>query len=96
MHCIAPASICFAGQAVRTMAELPSLVIVVLTHVCETLHLFPVGWDLRKSPGHYLDLRAAILGLVLSPAGYLLAFATDDPWLKEKWAMRPRHAKRSP
>jgi hypothetical protein len=23
VHCTAPASICFAGQAVRTMAELP-------------------------------------------------------------------------
>ena len=40
------------------------LLIVVLTHVCERFHLFPVmGWGLKHSPGHYLDLSAAILGL---------------------------------
>lgn len=51
-------------------------IIVVLTHVCETFHLFPVmGWGLKHSPGHYLDLSAAILGLVFFPAGYFLAFA---------------------
>ena len=50
------------------------LVIVVLTHICEALHLFPVmGWGLRNSPGHYLDLGAAILGVVFFPAGYFLA-----------------------
>jgi hypothetical protein len=50
------------------------LVIVVLTHVCEALHLFPVmGWGLRKSPGHYLDLSTAILGLTFLPMGYFLA-----------------------
>ncbi len=50
------------------------LVIVVLTHVCERLHLFPVmGWGLRNSLGHYLDLSAAILGLAFVPAGYFLA-----------------------
>ena len=61
------------------------LVIVVLTHVCETFHLFPaMGWGLKHSPGHYLDLDAAALGLAFLPAGYFLAFATDDPSLKEK------------
>ena len=61
------------------------LVIVVLTHVCEAFHLFPVmGWGLKDSPGHYLDLGAAALGLALLPAGYFLAFATDAPRLKEK------------
>jgi hypothetical protein len=51
------------------------LVIVVLTHVCEKLHLFPVmGWGLRNSPGHYLDLSAAILGLAFFPAGFFLSF----------------------
>jgi len=49
------------------------LIIVVLTHVCEAFHLFPaMGWGLRQSPGHYLDLSAAILGLSLFPAGYFL------------------------
>ncbi len=60
------------------------LIIVVLTHVCETFHLFPLmGWGLKHSPGHYLDLSAAILGLA-SFLRYFLAFATDDPRLKEK------------
>ena len=50
------------------------LVIVVLTHVCEAFHLFPaMGWGLKHSPGHYLDLSAAILGLAFFPAGYFLA-----------------------
>jgi succinate dehydrogenase/fumarate reductase cytochrome b subunit len=52
------------------------LVIVVLTHVCEALRLFPVmGWGLKRSPGHYLDLSAAIVGLAVFPAGYFLALA---------------------
>ena len=50
------------------------LVIVVLTHVCETFHLFPaMGWGLKHSPGHYLDLSAAILGLTFLPMGFFLA-----------------------
>jgi hypothetical protein len=50
------------------------LVIVVLTHVCETFHLFPaMGWGLKHSPGHYLDLGAAALGLTFLPMGYFLA-----------------------
>jgi hypothetical protein len=61
------------------------LIIVVLTHVCETFRLFPVmGWGLKHSQGHYLDLSAAILSLVFFPAGYFLAFATDDLRLKGK------------
>jgi hypothetical protein len=39
------------------------LVMVVLTHVAEWLHIFPgMGWGLPDSPGHYLDLVSAILG----------------------------------
>jgi hypothetical protein len=52
------------------------LIIVVLTHVCEAFHLFPaMGWGLKDSPGHYLDLCAAILGLAFFPIGYFLALA---------------------
>jgi succinate dehydrogenase/fumarate reductase cytochrome b subunit len=48
------------------------LVIVVLTHFCEGLHLFPwMGWGDEHSPGHYLDLGSAVLGLTLFPVGYL-------------------------
>lgn len=49
------------------------LVIVASTHVCEALHLFPwMHWGLDASPGHYLDLSGALLGLTLFPIGYLL------------------------
>ena len=42
------------------------LVVVVLTHVAERWHLFPeMGWGLPNSPGHYLDLASAILGVAL-------------------------------
>jgi hypothetical protein len=50
-----------------------AFVVVVLTHVCEALHLFPwMHWGLEHSAGHYLDLWSAILGLTLVPFGYLL------------------------
>ncbi len=40
------------------------LVVVVLTHFCEALHLFPwMHWGLEHSAGHYLDLGSAVLGL---------------------------------
>jgi len=48
------------------------LITVVLTHVAETLHLFPgMGWGLPNSPGHYLDLVSAILGCTLVLLGFL-------------------------
>jgi len=49
------------------------LVLVVLTHVCEALHLLPgMHWGLEHSAGHDLDLAAAVLGITLFPVGYLL------------------------
>jgi len=49
------------------------LVVVVLTHVCEALHLFPwMHWGEPHSVGHYLDLGSAVLGLTLAPIGYLV------------------------
>ena len=49
------------------------LVVVVLAHVCEALHLFRgMHWGLEHSAGHYLDLTAALLGVALFPVGYLL------------------------
>ena len=49
------------------------LVIVVLTHVFEALHLFPeMHWGLEHSIGHYLDFWSAVLGLTLFPLGFLL------------------------
>jgi hypothetical protein len=49
------------------------LVLVVLTHVSEALHLFPwMHWGLEHSVGHFVDLWSAVLGLSLFPIGYLL------------------------
>lgn len=49
------------------------LVVVVLNHVAEALHLFPwMYWGREHSVGHYLDLSSAILGITLFPVGYLL------------------------
>ena len=50
-----------------------AIALVVLTHICESLHLFPaMGWGLEHSTGHYLDLISAALGFLLFPMGYLL------------------------
>ena len=47
--------------------------VVVVTHVCEALHLLPsMYWGQPQSVGHYLDLSSAVLGLTLFPIGYLL------------------------
>jgi succinate dehydrogenase/fumarate reductase cytochrome b subunit len=49
------------------------LLVVVLTHLCEGLHLIPsMYWGQPRSLGHYLDLSGAVLGLTLFPVGYLL------------------------
>jgi len=63
-------------QLVRASA----LVVIVLTHVCESLHLFPgMHWGLEHSVGHYLDLASAILGFTLFPTGYLLQALRNRP-----------------
>ncbi len=50
------------------------LVVVVLTHLAESLRLLPwMGWGQPHSPGHYLDLASALLGGLLFPVGYLAA-----------------------
>ncbi len=65
----------FRGKTVWSLLQLLGagcLVLVVLTHVSETLHLFPwMHWGLEDSGGHYLDLWSAILGLTFFPVGYL-------------------------
>ena len=51
---------------------LACLMIVVLTHIAETFHLFPMmGWGQPTSAGHYVDLVSAILGCILLPLGFL-------------------------
>ena len=48
------------------------LVIVILTHIAEALHLFPfMDWGEQHSPGHYVDLTSAVLAVTLLPLGYL-------------------------
>jgi succinate dehydrogenase/fumarate reductase cytochrome b subunit len=48
------------------------LVVVVLTHICEALDLLPwMRWGHEQSPGHYLDLVSAVLGLTLLLIGFL-------------------------
>ena len=49
------------------------LLIVVLAHFAETYHLLPaMGWGLPSSPGHFLDLFSAVLGVILLLFGYFL------------------------
>jgi hypothetical protein len=48
-------------------------VLLVLTHISETLQLFPwMHWGDEHSIGHYLDLGSAAAALILFPLGYLL------------------------
>jgi hypothetical protein len=47
--------------------------VVIFTHICEALQLFPsMGWGQEHSAGHYLDFGSALLGFTLFPLGYLL------------------------
>jgi hypothetical protein len=66
----------FREQSVCSFLQLLGagcLVVVILTHVFEALHLFPwMHWGLEHSIGHYLDFWSAVLGLTLFPTGYLL------------------------
>lgn len=66
----------FRGRDVWSFLQLfgaGCLVVVVLTHVAEALHLFPwMNWGQEHSVGHYVDLSSAVLGLTLFPTGYLL------------------------
>ena len=84
-----PVSVLFFGSGIlfrkrRTLESFLQLVgagclvIVVLTHFCEALHLFPwMHWGNGHSVGHYLDLGSAVLGLTLFPVGYLSHALSD-------------------
>ncbi len=70
---LVPAGILFVGSVLlflreRTLGSFLQLlgagclVMVVLTHLCEALHLFPwMQWGSVHSVGHYLDLGSAVL-----------------------------------
>jgi len=80
---LVPACVLFSGSVVLFFREKTvwsflqllgavCLVVVVLTHICEALHLFPwMHWGSEHSVGHYLDFGSAVLGLTLFPVGYL-------------------------
>jgi hypothetical protein len=54
------------------LAAVTCLTVVVVTHVAEWFHFFPaMGWGLPNSPGHYLDLTSAVLGIALSVAALI-------------------------
>jgi len=69
------AIVCARGKTVGVFLQLCGagcLVVVVLTHVAEALQVLPwMQWGLAQSPGHYLDLGSAVLGLTLFPLGYV-------------------------
>jgi hypothetical protein len=71
----------FKGKTVCTFLQVVGagwLVVIVLTHICEALHLFPsMGWGQKNSVGHYLNVCAAVLALALFPAGYLIHAITN-------------------
>ena len=48
------------------------LLVVIVTHICEALRLFPyMHWG-EHSIGHYVDLASALLGITLFSVGYFL------------------------
>jgi hypothetical protein len=79
-----PASLLLVGSAVQwtraktlygfmQLVGAGGIVTVVLAHVCEALQLLPgMHWGSEHSPGHYVDLTAAIVGFTLFPAGSAL------------------------
>jgi hypothetical protein len=87
---LVPVCMLFAGSGVlfvraKTVTSLLQLlgagclVIVVLTHLSEALHLFLwVNWGRPHSIGHYLDFWSAVLGLTLFPVGYLFHTLTKS------------------
>ena len=83
LFALAPILIVFSGALAlyartKTVSSLVQvlgaacLTVVVLTHICEALNLFPwMRWGADNSIGHYVDLASAVLGLCLFPMGYL-------------------------
>jgi len=68
-----------SGWSLLQLLGAACLMVVVLTHVCEALHLFPwMQWGLEHSVGHYLDFGSAVAGLTFFPIGYLLHALTKS------------------
>ena len=70
---LVPASMLFSGSSIlffrrKTLSSClqllgaGGLVVVVFTHLCEALHLFPwMRWGSEHSVGHYLDLWGSLI-----------------------------------
>jgi hypothetical protein len=70
------------------------LLLVVLTHVAEALHLFPfMGWGLEHSVGHYLDLGSAGIAVTLFAIGYFFQILETN---MSDIAQRPLDARKRP
>jgi hypothetical protein len=67
-------------SAALQMVGATCLVVVVLAHVAEALHLCPaMRWGEHDSVGHYIDLSSAVLGVTLTPLGYILRRRESRP-----------------
>ena len=65
------------GTAAMQAVGALGLVVVVAAHICEEFHfLTGMGWGEPRSPGHFLDLSGAVVGVTLLPLGYLLSRRT--------------------
>ena len=59
--------------SVLQLAGALGMMLVVIAHFCEALQIFSwMGWGQEHSPGHYLDLSSAMVGITLFPLGCLL------------------------
>ena len=66
-------------DSVLQLVGASSLVVVVLSHIFEALHLLPwMHWGAEHSAGHYVDLGSAVLGGILFPIGYLASSLVGD------------------
>lgn len=76
MLVVGSAILFFRSKNVYSLLQLfgaACLLVVVITHLFEALHLFPgMGWGLEDSVGHYVDLASAVLGVTLFPVGYVI------------------------
>jgi hypothetical protein len=66
-----------SGRSFLQLLGTACLMLVVLTHVSEVLHLFPwMHWGAEHSIGHYLDFWSTVIGLTLFPLGHVLQALT--------------------
>jgi hypothetical protein len=62
-------SVCSVLQLAGSRRMSP--LVIVLTHACEALRLFPrMYWGAEHSFGHYLDISRAVLGMTLFPVNH--------------------------